>query len=67
MCIYMGDKLYISCVYICICVIMGRMQIVITDELEDKLRKKAGEKFGVKKGSISEAVEEAVEAWVKGR
>ena len=44
---------------------MGRMQIVISDELEKRLRKRAAEKFGLKKGSISEAVEEAIVNWLK--
>ncbi len=46
---------------------MGRMQIVLSDELEDKLRKKAGLMYGVKKGSISKAVEEAINDWVSKR
>ncbi len=44
---------------------MGRMQIVISDALEEKLRRKAAEKFGFKKGSISTAVEEAILNWLK--
>lgn len=46
---------------------MGRMQIIISDELENKLRKKAAEKFGFKKGSISEAVEQAILEWLKSK
>ncbi len=43
---------------------MGRMQIVLPDNLEEQLRKKAAEKFGMRKGSISDAVEEALKDWI---
>ncbi|MBN1941041.1 MAG: hypothetical protein JW772_02560 [Candidatus Diapherotrites archaeon] len=44
---------------------MGRMQIVIPDNLEDKLRKKASAEYGLKKGSISRAIQTAIEKWLK--
>ncbi len=44
---------------------MGRMQIVLTDDLEKKLREKAAKKLGFKKGSISKAVEESIIEWLK--
>ena len=44
---------------------MGRMQIVISDELESKLRKKAADKYGLKKGSISLAIANSIENWLK--
>jgi len=43
---------------------MGRIDAVISDELEKKLRMKAVEKFGGKKGSLTEALEAAIEKWV---
>lgn len=46
---------------------MGRMQIVIPDDLEEKLRQKAAKKFGFKKGSISEAVVEAIKDWLESK
>ena len=49
---------------ICVYMFMGRMQIVLRDDIEDKLRKKASEKFKYKKGSISKAIEEAIEDWL---
>lgn len=53
------------CVYLCMCVIMGRMQIVISDQVEKDLRKKAAERFSLKKGAISQAIEEAIKDWLK--
>lgn len=44
---------------------MGRMQIVLSNVLEEKLRKRAAEKYGLRKGSISQAVEEAIVDWLK--
>jgi hypothetical protein len=43
---------------------VGRMQIVLSDELEKKLREKAFSKYGLKKGSISKAFEEAIVRWL---
>lgn len=43
---------------------LGRIDAVISDELEKKLRLRAVEKFGGKKGSLTLAVEEALRAWV---
>ena len=45
---------------------MGRIDAVISDELERQLRMKAVEKFGGKKGSLTEALEDAIRTWVKG-
>jgi hypothetical protein len=63
-CVYV----YISYIndYKCICsyVFMGRMQIVLPDELENRLRKKAALVFGLKKGSISKAIGTAIESWL---
>jgi hypothetical protein len=44
---------------------MGKMNIVLGDELEEKFRKAVFEAKGMKKGNISEALEEAVERWIK--
>lgn len=43
---------------------MGRISVVLSDELEKELRFKTIEKFGGRKGDLSKAVEEAVETWV---
>jgi hypothetical protein len=44
---------------------MGKMNIVLPDDLEKKFRKAVFEKKGMKKGNISEALEEAVNGWIK--
>ena len=43
---------------------MGRISVVLSDELEKKLRLKTLEVFGGRKGDLSRAVEEAVKTWV---
>jgi hypothetical protein len=43
---------------------LGRISIVLSDELEKKLRFKTLEVFGGRKGDLSRAIEEAVKTWV---
>ena len=43
---------------------MGRISVMISDELEKALRFKAIERFGGKKGDLTRAVEDAVKTWV---
>ena len=43
---------------------MGRISVVILDELEKKLRFKTVEEYGGQKGDLTLAVEEAVKIWV---
>lgn len=44
---------------------MGKMNIVLPDDIEEKFRKAIFEKKGMKKGNISEALEEAINEWIK--
>jgi len=44
---------------------MGKMNIVLKDELEQEFRKVVFERKGMKKGNISEALEEAIKCWIK--
>lgn len=44
---------------------MGRINITISDKLEDKFRKVVAAKYGWKKGALSEAIEEALQDWIK--
>lgn len=43
---------------------MGRIDAVISDDLEKRLRMKAVEEFGGKKGSLTDALEAAIKKWV---
>jgi hypothetical protein len=45
--------------------LVGKMNIVLPDDLEIMFRKAVFEKKGMKKGNISEALEEAIVAWIK--
>lgn len=53
-----------SAVYIRL-VIMGRLDIVIPDELEKNLRIEIIKRLGGKKGDMSKAISEAIEQWIK--
>ena len=44
---------------------MGKMNIVLSDEIEERFRKAVFEAKGMKKGNISEALEEAIDQWIK--
>lgn len=44
---------------------MGRMNIVLTDELEKKFKEEVFKRKGMKKGNISDAIEEAIKEWMK--
>ncbi len=43
---------------------MGKMNVVLSDELEEKFRNAVFQVKGMKKGNISEALEEALEEWI---
>ena len=49
------------------CLFMGRIDIVISDDLEKEFREEVFKGMGMKKGNISIAVEEAIKAWVESR
>jgi hypothetical protein len=44
---------------------MGKMNVVLKDDLEEKFRRTVFERKGMKKGNISIALEEAIEQWIK--
>lgn len=44
---------------------MGRIDVVIADDLETKLRMKAVTDFGGKKGSLQSAIEEALRRYTE--
>jgi hypothetical protein len=43
---------------------MGRISVIIPDELEKRLRFKTIERFGGKKGDLTRAVAAAITTWV---
>jgi hypothetical protein len=46
---------------------MGRMDIILPDELEEDFRKAVAVKLGLKKGNVSIAVEEAIKEWLANK
>lgn len=46
---------------------MGKINVVLPDDVEKRFRKAVFDKKGMKKGNISEALEEAVEAWIRAK
>ena len=43
---------------------MGKIYVVLPDDLEEKFRKAVFNRFGMKKGNLTIAIEEAIEDWV---
>jgi hypothetical protein len=48
-------------------VFIGRIDIVISDEMEKDLREEVFKSMGMKKGNMSIAVEEAIKMWIESR
>jgi len=46
---------------------MGRMDVIIADDLETKFRQEVFKSIGMKKGNISLAIEEAIKLWIESR
>jgi len=46
---------------------MGRIDVIITDDLEMKFRQEVFKSIGMKKGNISLAIEEAIKMWIENR
>jgi hypothetical protein len=44
---------------------MGKMNIVLKDELEERFREAIFKSKGMRKGNMSKAFEEALEMWIK--
>ncbi len=43
---------------------MGKIYVVLPEDLEEKFRKAVFNRFGMKKGNLTIAIEEAIEDWV---
>ena len=44
---------------------MGKMNVVLPDDLEKKFREAVFKSKGMKKGNISQSLEEAIQKWIK--
>ena len=44
---------------------MGRMDIILPDDLEQRFREEVFERYGMKRGNITKAVQEAIKQWMK--
>jgi hypothetical protein len=44
---------------------MSRIDVVISDDLEEKFRLEVFKSKGMKKGNLSKAVEEAIKMWIE--
>ena len=44
---------------------MGRIDVILPDDLEDKLRMEVGRRVGVKRGALTNALIEAIQDWLK--
>lgn len=46
---------------------MGRIDIVLSDEVEKELREEIVKELGMKKGNMSIAIEEAIKMWIEAK
>lgn len=44
---------------------MGRVDIILPDDLEQRFREEVFKRLGMKRGNITLAVQEAIEQWVE--
>ena len=44
---------------------MGKLNLIISDELDEKFRLEIAKRLGMKKGNLTKAVEEAIDLWLK--
>lgn len=44
---------------------MARMNIVVSDKVEEKFREAVFMKYGMKKGNITKAAEQALQEWIE--
>ena len=46
---------------------MGKMYVVLPDDIEEQFREEVFNRFGMKKGNLSIAIEEAIKEWINKR
>jgi hypothetical protein len=43
---------------------MGRIDIILPDDMEKKLRMEVGRRMGAKRGALTDALKEAIYSWI---
>jgi len=46
---------------------MGRIDVILPDELEQEFRTKVAKQLGMKRGNLTLAVQEAIKSWIETR
>jgi hypothetical protein len=46
---------------------MGRIDVILPDDLENEFRAEVARMLGMKKGNLSIAIEEAIREWIESR
>jgi hypothetical protein len=46
---------------------MGRLDAIVSDNVEERFRMEAIKRFGARKGNLSKALEEAMGLWIEKR
>lgn len=44
---------------------MGRIDVILPDELENKLRMEVGRRMGAKRGALTNAIIDAINIWLE--
>jgi len=61
----MGKPIYVATAYMGrACLIMGRLDLDVDDELEQKFRAKVYQRKGMKKGNLTDSLKEAIILWM---
>lgn len=44
---------------------MGRMDVILPDELEKEFREEVFKRYGMKKGNVTLAIQQAIKQWIR--
>jgi hypothetical protein len=44
---------------------MGKLNLVICDELDEQFRSEVAKRLGMRKGNLTKAIEQAIDLWLK--
>ncbi|MCL0093241.1 hypothetical protein M1N92_06320 [Dehalococcoidia bacterium] len=47
--------------------VMGRIDIILPDELEERFRAEVAKQLGMRRGNLTLAIQEAIELWIETR